>query len=60
MLVSRGDLNERLPQLFFSFILLCYQDEIVRRRALVHDTIYGHLCSALLAGFPVYLHLGKY
>ncbi|XP_066926608.1 bifunctional 3'-5' exonuclease/ATP-dependent helicase WRN-like [Clytia hemisphaerica] len=32
-------------------------DEIAKRRALVHDTIYGHICSALLAGFPVHLKL---
>lgn len=40
--------------------LYFYKDEIVRQRALVHDTIYGHLASALLAGFPVYLRLGKW
>lgn len=34
-----------------------FQDEIVKKRALVEDTIYGHLSGALLAGFKIELNL---
>jgi len=32
----------------------------VKRRALVHDTVYGHLAGALSIGQPVKLDLGKF
>lgn len=40
-------------------LMMFLQDEIVKKRSLVEDTIYGHLSGALLAGCKIQFDLRK-